>query len=250
MNFINKKNRLNKSGLTLMEILVALLIAGVIFAALIVILMNAHKGMINAYKNNVLKNKVSYAMAHIQSNLDTASRIDFGGVSFNTPCDMESTSDTPITKNYLAGAYNIDKDEGCYPIDINEAPKAFFYCLVDEDMGDEVRNLTLYYYEKELASNDPTKYCPIEDINNGFTLANYPSISNCGDTQMGVTPIKLLDGITNEDTEEGKPFAISRCQYDRVKVKFKVTSQGTEKSKPISYEATSEFKTGMSAQNL
>jgi prepilin-type N-terminal cleavage/methylation domain-containing protein len=232
----------NKKGFTLIEMLIAVAIAALFFLSLTVIFTSAHKGMLNAYKNNVLKNKVTYAMTHIQDNLNVASRIDLDEGDFNTvPCDIGSAaSDTVFTVDYIAGAYNIDKDEGCYPMDINYSARIFFYCFADTDTDG---SRELYYYERTIAGN-PNTYCPIVDPVNGFNYTVYPQNSQCGNPQGGITPVMLLEDITNSSV------TISRCQYDRIKVMLQVSAPGTEKSKPIEYRTETDFKVGMSAQNF
>jgi Tfp pilus assembly protein PilV len=233
MNF-SKKTGTN--GVTLIELLVAIVIATMFLLTLVVIFINSHKGLLNTYKNNILKNKATYAMTHIQRNLHFASRIDSLESSFGT-CNTASGSNPAFTTTYLAGAVNVDRDEGCYPLDGNNPVRWFYYCLTTPD-NEGQRNL--YYYEQNISGSAP---CPLAVAGSGFNQNIYPSIT-CGNNAGSVNAELLLDGITDGF------FSISRCSFDTVNVNLQIRYRGQERSIPIDYEIQSDFKVGMSAQNL
>jgi prepilin-type N-terminal cleavage/methylation domain-containing protein len=235
MIFFGRKNALNRNGVTLIELLVAILIASIFILTLVAIFMESHRGLLNTYKNNILKNRITYAMTHIQRNLHHASRIDSLETGFGN-CNMASASDAFFTTRYLAGAINVDRDEGCYPVDGATLASWFYYCFTGPD--DEGQR-ELYYYHRQLAGQVP---CPITVAGSGFGQANYPSIT-CGENVANVTRERLLGAITDGF------FTISRCQFDRVNVTLEIRYRGGERSKPIQYGAQSDFKVGMSAQN-
>lgn len=224
---------IKNKGLTLIELLVAILIASIFIFTLAIIFINAHKGLLNAYKNNILKNKVTYAMTHIQRNLHHASRVDSLSPGFGN-CNIASASDAVFTTRYLAGAINVDKDEGCYPLDGINPASWFYYCFTEPNAEGQRE---LYYYYRQLPGQVP---CPVTSAGSGF--ANYPSIT-CGNNVANASRERLLSGITDGF------FTISRCKFDKVNVTLGVRYRGEERSKPIQYSTQSDFRVGMSAQN-
>lgn len=166
-----KKN----SGFTLIELMVAIGIFGMIVLALGTIYSTSHRHLVQNFRENVVKNSLSVAFKAIQQELSTATRID-------DPPDGGSG-------NTLAYASNISRDldaatGGCYPIAPSPpAPPAQWGYVCRKAGTNE-----LYLHRGTVAGGAA---CP--DTAVLWTKASYP-VAVCGPGGGGKVTL-LLDNV-------------------------------------------------------
>lgn len=141
-------------GFTLVELMVAVFIFGIVLAALATIYSTSHRHLMQNFRENLIKNSMSLTFKTIQQELSTATRIDAppnGGV-----------------RNFLAYARNISSD-GCYPIDPNTPAYWGYVCLAGTE---------LYLHRGTAAGG--TGGCPDDGLAGPLWPAIYPLVCNTG----------------------------------------------------------------------
>lgn len=209
-------------GFTLVELMVAVLIFGMIIAALATIYGTSHRHLYQNFRENVIKNSMSLTFKTIQQELSTATRID-------SPVNGGSG-------NELAYARNISRD-GCYPIDADTpspTPAYWgFVCLAADQK--------LYFYEGTAGSG--TGGCPDEGSAGApWTSASYPvTAATCGavggDTAL-LDDVVCTGGCFKRNSAEG--------ESEQVRIQLTVNRPATSTGREINVILDTVAKINMS----
>ena len=128
-----------RSGFTLAELVIAVLIFGFMSASLATIYSTANRHMFQNYRSNMLKSNVSMAMIDIRHNLQQATRVDIPAVGAGG--------------NFLAFAVNVDQLTGCYPVNkaATVTPAWHYFCTAPDAVDPTIINL--YHHTATISGN-------------------------------------------------------------------------------------------------
>ena len=209
-------------GFTLIELMVAVFIFGLVLAALATIYGTSHRHLMQNFRENVVKNSLSLAFKTIQQELSTATRIDAppnGGVG-----------------DILAFARNISRDldavtGGCYPIDANTpSPTPAYWGYVCLTPAGEL------YFHKGIAGGG-TGGCPATG-GTPWTSTSYGVV--CGDAS-GTALLKnavCTGGCFRRNSIEG--------ESEQVRIRLTVDRPATATGREINVTLDTVAKINMS----
>ena len=197
-------------GFSLTELLIAVLIFGMIIAALTTLYGTSHKHMMQNFRETVAKNSLTVAFKTIQQDILTATRID--------------TPPSGGASNSLAYAKNIASD-GCYPIDTNTAAEWTYVCLNGTDLWMQTGTAAA-----------PTG-CPDTGAGALWTSANYPIA--CG---LGV-PGEIL--LLENAYCPGNCFSRTAAEDEQVRLRLTVRRPATSVSRAIDETLETVIKISM-----
>jgi prepilin-type N-terminal cleavage/methylation domain-containing protein len=168
----------NKSGFTLTELLIAIIIFSFMMISLATIYATSNRHMFQSYRENVVKSNLNIAMKTIQNAISKATRID------------EPSSGA--SSNSLKVATNVDNN-GCYPLVPGEDIEWHYFYL-------DVTKKILYHRYDSISTSAGATPCPTSgDIWNTNTY----STDN---------PETLLEYAVTDKDVMGEDFLFSRKQ--------------------------------------
>lgn len=132
-----------RTGFTLVELLISMLIFAMMMSALATIYGTISRHMFQNYKQNILKTNLSVAVKFIQSRLMLATRVD-------SPAFTKSD-------NVLAFTTNVDAQSGCSPINFLVPNKWHYFCRA---YNGKEKYYDLYHHTGDIAKVNTTGGCP------------------------------------------------------------------------------------------
>lgn len=227
----------NKSGFTLVELVIAIMIFSFMMISLVTIYATSNRHMFQSYRENVVKSNLNVAMKTIQNALSKATRID------------EPSSGS--SSNNLKFATNVDSITDCRPLVTGVSVEWHYFCL-------NVTNKRLYYYKNTISG---TVSCP------SLTTLWSPSYTGeCTSTDPN-NPNLLLEYAVTDDSVMGEAYLFSRKQTstepkektepDQVRIVLRVDWQPpkyddidlTKAARPVQVTFDTTVKPNITGQN-
>lgn len=134
---------INKKGFTLMELLVAMFIAGMVTTAIVFVWKTASMQTIQGQRHTIIQNQVSNFRRQLYTDFYRADIITF-------PSDVDDGEDL-----LLAGIKKAKKiSDSTFKTVSDNSTKEFAYCIKTETEGNTVVKRYINRYEQEITSSD------------------------------------------------------------------------------------------------